>query len=250
MSSSPSTTRTGPRWRWTRPLLALVVVAAATATAIACLPDGSRPRLKAGEEEVETEEVDPVITPDGTDRYTIERLEAGGVRVVAPRSNTGENLRQIVTGGAASSVDQEACMTWQGPNGRSTQPGLALRSAIEGDRTSALTISNNVYGGMRWSWNVHLADSRGEKTMSGLGLAPFPGFTDPFPWYLCARAVGSTLTIITWTDARPRPTWDGPEAHRVELPASMVRPGFPGLYIGHLLPGEAITFGDFSASTL
>lgn len=196
------------------------------------------------------------ISTDGTDDYDWSG-SAEEVAVSAPETDEGINLRQVGAADLDPSEDQEACATWHGPVVDVAQPGIALRIRTDGDRTRAVTLTNNVWSAARHMWNVHLADSASNNRMDMqadealAGFAPSLSMLPDLPWRLCARVRGTTFEAKVWAPPDdPEPAWDDPDhAYAVELPSAWVYEGRPGLYVGHLSPGEATTFTDWTAST-
>lgn len=194
------------------------------------------------------------ITADGDDRYLVTR-RGTGFDVMAPTSNDGGNLREaLVDAGTERSVDQQACVTWEGPGGATVQPGLVLRSEVTPERTRAIMVTNNVFLLSRTSFNVHVADSSADPALRLIAQVPLPDSvgpsiheTQPLPWRLCARVRGRELELKVWPLARveEEPSWGDPTfVGGATLPADWVRAGRPGFYIGHLPPGESTSFSE------
>lgn len=195
------------------------------------------------------------ISVDGADDYrwsgSTEQIE-----VSAPDSNQGINLRQVAAAHATPTRDQTTCATWLGPVDRKAQPGLALRVREDDGRVRAITLTNNIWSAARQRWNVHLADSSAEDPMDQQADVSLPGFAlvladlPPPPWRLCARVRGTTFQAKVWVPARrTEPSWDDRAfAVSVALPPSWDFAGVPGLYVGHLSPGERTSFADWTTA--
>lgn len=219
-------------------IVGLAVIVAITGAAVTAEP--VRARSTPDQQQV------TVITPDGDDSYRIDRPEPGGFDLSAPTSNTGGNLRMaIVDENAPISIDQESCVTWNGPVKDDVQAGLTLRVRTDGDRTRMIMISNNVWGLWRAAMNVHLVDStQWPGRFEGLGTGHFTTLGDPddgqpLPWRFCARVVGDRLSVKAWGTASAEPDWEGTEdVFRLTLPPEFVYDGRPGIYAGHLRPGD------------
>lgn len=198
------------------------------------------------------------ITRDGSDRY--EFVDKGaGLRVTAPSSNRGSNLRVVaVKNSTATSADQTSCVTWDGPVSSKIQPGIVLRAQLEADRTRAIMVTNNIWVGARPVMNVHLADTNASPAYTQIaalnlsgGLGPYQDL-NPLPWRFCARVAGSTVTVKAWSiPAHPaEPSWTDPTyTAAVRLPTGAVSTGKPGVYLGHLMPGETNGLSAHSACT-
>ena len=195
------------------------------------------------------------ISTDGTDDYHWSG-SADGVVVAAPDTDEGINLRQVATPDVAPSRDQSACATWNGPVEGKAQPGIALRVRQDGDRVRAITFTDNIWSAARHRWNVHLADSAAERPMDQQADETLVGFASSLadlpsvPWRLCARVRGTTFEAKVWAPAdEPEPDWDDPEhGYAVEVPDEWVFDGRPGIYAGHLSPGEETTFSDWATT--
>lgn len=195
-----------------------------------------------------------VLSPDGTDRLDVVR-QGTGFTAAAPSGNRGTGLRiGVVPRGTAVTADEQVCVTWHGPVDGIAQAGLVLRVRADGERTRAILVTNNVFMSYRTGFNVHLLDSatttRFEK-IGGFGLprslGADPTTQAPLPWRMCARVVGSTVAVKAWptTVRADEPAWDDPDATgSVPLPAGWAEPGRPGVFVGHLAPGELVTFTD------
>ncbi|QXC60741.1 hypothetical protein KSP35_20845 [Aquihabitans sp. G128] len=198
---------------------------------------------------------DPLpITADGASRFET-TVDGRAVVVHAPASNTGGNVRlALVRRGTPVALDQASCVTWHGPNTHNVQPGLVLQARRHDGRTQAITVSDNIWYGARWTLNVHLADSAAAEPMHLVGQLDLAGALgrsmldlEPFPWRLCARIRGTAVTVKAWSlaDRDTEPSWtDAGHTDSLDVPTTAVHPGRPGLYIGHLTPGDATYFSD------
>jgi hypothetical protein len=227
-------------------------VAAAVAVAAACQPVVTPldPSLGAA-----------IVTSDGTDTYGL-TLSDGVVTATAARANEGENTRVVFWRAANQDIaDQESCATWVDTPTDRQQPGAALRVRTVRGRTKAITVTNNIYFGARWGFNVHVMDSGASEPFHKIGGFELteifrpggPGTFDvpPFPWRMCARAVGDTVSFIVWPTSQPKPAWnDARYGGSVTLPAGWDQPGKPGWYIGHLKAGQRSSFADLTVTGL
>lgn len=226
------------RPRFPRRLTALAVLIAVASAAV--IADPVRARSTPDRQQI------TVITVDGDDSYRIDRPADRDFDVTATDSNTGGNLRMaIVDEHAPISIDQESCVTWDGPVIDDVQAGLTLRVRTDGDRTRMIMISNNVWGLWRAAMNVHLVDSdQWPGGFEGLGTGHYTTIGDPddgqpLPWRFCARVVGDRLSVKAWGTASPEPDWDGTDdIVHLTLPPEFVYEGRPGIYAGHVRPGE------------
>jgi hypothetical protein len=202
-----------------------------------------------------------LLTPDGKDIYGI-TVANGVTTVAAPASNTGGNTRVAFWRASdTASVDQETCATWVAGEGTWYQPGLALRVRTSPERTTAITITNNIVFGARWGFNVHVMDSGTSELFRKIGGfdltevfrpgGPSSTAVPPLPWRICGRVVGSTVSFIVWPLTHAQPAWsDVRYGGSVTLPAGWGQAGLPGSYIGHLEPGDVMSFRDLTGRSL
>lgn len=193
------------------------------------------------------EMVDIVLTPDGTDAYSI---ESSGVRVqaVALPTNASANLRTAFwPAGAPSVPDSQSCAVWTDQTaGSQTQQGAALRvSTADGGATRAITVTKNIYGGFVWVFNIHLWDTARNPALTLVKQVNMGDVLhqQPFPWHVCARVVDTEVEMKVWTDAEPEPAWgDTTHGAAVTVGDEWVYPGTAGWFIGHLPPGGTADF--------
>jgi hypothetical protein len=233
--------------------LAVLVVALATMAA-GCEPVGApslaalAPRLDAA-----------FMTRDGQDTYALTAEGDGADMVVTTRAaetNRGRSVRLAfwpVDG--VEQADQESCATWSDNTAELRQPGAALRIRDTRGRMQAITVTMNVWPGTFWNFNVHLMDSAADPIYTLIAQADLAGtlIRDgvilPYPWRLCARAVGDVVSFKVWPLVDPEPAWGDPAyGTSVRLPAGWEAPGQAGWYIGHLEPGQSMRFRDLSVT--
>lgn len=190
------------------------------------------------------------LTRDGTDGYA-SSATSETVVLTAPSSNQGTNTRLVFYPPAQPmTVDQQSCATWTDQSHALAQQGLALRvrNDLPEGRWRAVTVVKNVVWMANWRFNVLTWDTRdpdGFTTNGSVDLARvfWPDRTlAPFPWRVCARATGTTITVKGWRVGGPEPAWDDPvHTGTVNLPADWVYAGKAGWYAGHLAPGHRTT---------
>lgn len=198
----------------------------------------------------------------------------GGRNVVyglpgSPASDT--NVREVFWyADARYQVDQQVCTDFDTVASASStgllQPGVALRIApatADGKGIKAVTITQNVYFGAIWLFNVHvwntLDRARPFTQIAQFDLSSIVGtllsggaFSSAMvsaPWHVCARAVGRNVAFMVWTGSAPRPSWNDPtHVFSTILPPGWDRPGYAGGYLGHLHPGQAAAFSDMTTT--
>jgi hypothetical protein len=203
-----------------------------------------------------------ILTGEAKDHYGV-TVADGVVTAAAPESNTGGNTRIAFWRKAdPASADHQTCATWTAARGEGDlyQPGAALRVRSVDGRTTAITITNNIFYLARWNFNVHVMDSAAEQPFHriayfdlGDAFRTGPGHFSvwPYPWRMCARVVGDTVSFIVWPLTDPEPAWDDPKyGGSVTLPAGWDQAGFPGWYIGHLEPRDSFDFTELETADL
>lgn len=197
-----------------------------------------------------------LLTGEAFDHYLVE-TDGTASEVVAAKSNVGGNTR-LLWANLADPVanDLRVCATWERFTGLA-QPGLGLRVRRDGNRTRAITVTDNIFWGARFGFNVHVWDTGQASWVPGrLPVVPVggadlsatfgsAGSLIDLPWRVCARVKGRTLDIKVWPLADAEPEWgDVRYGRRFRLPMSAVYPGRAGWYAGHLRPGDDIVLSD------
>ena len=201
-----------------------------------------------------------ILTP-GSESYVVRAGPAGEVTVLATPPQEGRpqnwNRREIlVRPGTRPSRDQGVCATWTDQSRDADQEGLAVRfRAGPGDRRRAVTLTKNTFANYVWVFNLLTWDTRrtGDPWRS-LGQFDLSSVVSsdlqllPFPWRVCLRAEGRRIDFKIWLpDREPEPAWTDPVHTRsTTVPRRFDRPGVPGWYVGHLQPGDHVTYADLS----
>ena len=210
--------------------------------------------LLAGCEPLPVVEVEPgspftasVLTVDGADRYTLAGdLDAATVK--APTTNAAGNTRITWTpAGEDATVDHGACATFGTASANVNQQGVMVRW----DGTRGVTATKNVWGGLNTVVNIHTWDTTSQTPytlvaqfpLAGLGYGT--GHPAPLPWRMCMAATGSTVAFKVWPTSGPEPA-DGDPCCSGSATVTLVGPGRPGWYVGHLHPGDTVTYTDLS----
>jgi hypothetical protein len=197
---------------------------------------------------------------DADDDIAVTVDASGAITGTSPASNSGSNTRVATWRRDDPALgDQQACVSWSdAPDTYGHQPGVALRvHDVEGG-VVGLTVTRNVYFGAFWGFNVHTWDTRQPVPFTKVGGFGFEtaltrgSFVPaPPPWHLCARVVGSVLSLKVWAGDEPEPEWDDP-AHggSVTLPAGWEDPGLPGVYFGHIPSGSSFTLTELTVAAV
>lgn len=219
--------------------------------------------------------------------------------ITAPDSNGPVNLKRFVgmgTGeiahafwpnGQPERADQQVCVELASVVDASTMdkatkildsretfhlPGVALRvqPGADGKPTRSITVSQSVYYGMVWTFDVVGVQSYAEGTGASastkylgqldfgdvLGRASVEGATlestslVPPPWHLCAKVVGTTLSVMVWPSDTQKPSWDDDtHVREAKLSRYEVYPGYAGGYVRGLSPGFSSEFVGLSVTS-
>lgn len=232
-----------------------------------------------------TELVAQVVTPDGSDQpYIIQEWNDDSanpvprndydVKFTAPSTNTGGNTREFVWPASTPDVmDSQTCAVWPSQSEGFVQQGAALRIAntynSEGQvaSTKGITVTKNIWFAASWVFNVHVWDTSvpahpytmiGQFDMSEV-LGKMYHDEDgsllsnlkPFPWRLCAQAIGDQFTFKVWTNPWRTPDWDDAKhARSVTIPDEWIMPGKTGWYIGHIRPGQTAEYQNLHTHAL
>jgi hypothetical protein len=206
--------------------------------------------------------LDPL--PAELDGAALTRDGSGSYGVVL--SGTDLTVTGLLTGGANTrtavwrrdvevTADELSCATWTAETARYNQPGAALRLRPVAGGTTGVTVTKNVWFLGGWVFNVHVWDTRSPEPFTLVGSVILDtsfrqpdGWARPFPWRLCARAVGDRVDVLVWPAAQAQPAWGDPAySGSVGLPVGWNYPGVPGWYAGHLSVGEQLAFTAIAA---
>jgi hypothetical protein len=208
-----------------------------------------------------------VLTPDGTDTFSLGTTNSKGLIMIAPQTNTGVNLRQVMwrntTAGNQKLLNSQTCATWTSESTDMLQEGLALR-IFHNDktgRTKGLTLTKNTIYGIHWVFNVMSWDSnRGAESwtgiqqfdMSSIMFAPNATTMKPMPWRVCARAQNNTFSFKIWfPNEMKEPKWsDKTYVRSVAIPRQFMIPGYTGWYIGHIPANGSAEYSNMSMQKL
>lgn len=237
--------------RVTRRRLASVLgIVCVVVVLVSCRPTVSPldPSLRAG-----------ILTPDGADVYGL-TVANGVVRAAAPANNASGNTRVGFWRSAElASVNQQTCATWVDARSELYQQGAALRVRTANGRTTAITVTNNIFFHARWIFNVHVMDSAANprfRQIASFDLSSVfnpggSGNVPPYPWRMCARVMGDTVSFIVWPLTHAQPSWnDARYGGSVRLPAGWGSAGSPGFYVGHLEPGDSVGYRDLATALI
>ncbi len=198
------------------------------------------------------------LTP-GPERYVVRSGPGSEVTIRARPPSNGMtydwNRREIlVEAGARPSRDHSVCATWVDQSRDVDQEGLAVRFRVgPGERRQAITLTKNTYANYVWIFNLLTWDTRrpGDpwRSLGQFDLSPVVSSELrllPFPWRVCLRADGRRVAFKVWLPGRePEPPWtDAVHTRSTTVPRRFGRPGLPGWYVGHLFPGDHVTYSD------
>jgi hypothetical protein len=212
------------------------------------------------------------ISPNGSEKYdvTLDPSGSGTVVVTAEPDNPSGTSRDIFWRNSDPvGTDQQSCATWAGASGNPFhQEGAVLRLHLLGEgNAQAITVTKNVYGEDFYLFNIHVWDTRntaapftkiatfdlsaifGGERVSADGDPIVRAPLRPFPWRICAKAVGDLVSFVVWPLPGPQPDWDDPRyGGSARVPSEFVVAGQAGWYFGHLQPGSSLLYSDLTIS--
>ena len=220
-----------------------VALAAAVLFASACVPPPPAPPPEGFDQ--------LYLTRDGADHFVFQLAE-NSLTVTSPASNRGSNSRALLWRvDAPQTVDQQSCATFT-DSGLPNQEGVVLRVRTDHGVGRGITVTKNIWYGYTHAFNVHVWDTSRPADAGLLTKVSGHFMTEalgPYPWRLCARAVGARVTFKVWPASQPTPAWDDPiHARSTTLPPGRTAPGRPGIYVGHVPAGGRVGFSDLSTS--
>ncbi len=179
----------------------------------------------------------------------------GWVMVQAPAGTQGGVREVFWYSDATPALNAETCATWTVAQGKIVQHGAALRVADRDGVLHAITVTRNIFGGSTWVFNVHVWSGSQGRLVGQFDLASVfkenATASAPFPWRLCARAVGTTVEFKVWRLGSSEPDWGDPTyGGGVTLPSGWNYAGLSGWYAGHLATGDLAGFSDLLVATL
>ena len=188
------------------------------------------------------------------------------VDLSAPATNVGGNARtSFFPTGQVASESGDVCATWAGPGVPTDlrQQGIALRVEKNGTGVRrAITVTKNVWFGATWLFNVNLwtvTQTNGSPDVVALATPTNLDFSaivgqwegQAFPWRVCVRFTGPTLTVDVGTATTTHAPFSDPAYVRIAtLPEGWDYAGQYGWYIGHLPAGGTFRYTDLSATTI
>jgi hypothetical protein len=218
-----------------------------------------------------------VLTSDGAAHFTYQGTTDGAtISVFATAAPVDASNREAFwLADSPWYADQETCETWNTPQSLSQfspfQPGIATRIAPTGannEGIKAVTVTQNVWLGGLWKFNVHVWDSTNAAApytlIQTFDLAPILGRIEfgtdgsiqastlaPPPWHICVQTQGNALRFKVWTGVDEEPGWTDPDhVFATTLPDGWDYPGYAGGYIGHLHDGQSMNFTDLTSTPL
>lgn len=197
-----------------------------------------------------------VLTTDGVDNYMFS-TSPDHMTVAALGTNTRADLRTVFyPTDVPTQTNAQSCATWTDGTWAETQQGAALRISTDwAGNTRAITVTKNVFGGFVWVFNIHLWISGPTRTQDLIaqfnlkdGVIAPNGALKPFPWRMCARAIGPTIDFKVWPTTEPEPVWGNPAyGGSATVPDAWVYAGHTGWYAAHLSAGNQANFTDLAS---
>ena len=189
------------------------------------------------------------LPPEGTP-YTY-GAPAPGTVVVSASSLTSSNHREFFYSPTGTThADSSACETVSGNT--PAQPGIAFRITDKDNRTTAVTVSENVFGTSGYNdFNVHTWDTSQSPAYNLVGqvrINAIPASMQPDPLNLCAEIIGDVVQLVVWTSGT-QPAWGDPTWGRsVTLPSNAPTSGYTGFFAGHIPAGTSATYTNLTVN--
>ena len=186
-------------------------------------------------------------SPDGAP-YTYSAPSSGTV-VVSASALTGGNHREFFFSPIGNTyANSSACETVRGDS--PTQPGIAFRITERDNETTAVTVSENVFGTTGYNdFNVHIWNTSQSPAFSLIGqvkLPAVPSSPQPDPLHLCAEINADVVQFVAWT-AGTQPAWGDPTSGgSVSLPSNAPTDGYTGFFAGHIPAGTSATYSSLT----
>lgn len=186
------------------------------------------------------------LAADGADRYDVAG-DLAAVTATAPASNTGGNTRIALTvAWSPPTHDQAVCATFADATADIDQEGLML----DWDGVHGVSVTKGVWVGVNTVVNVHVWDTSQNPPLTGIAGFPMTGLgapnpqAVPLPWRMCANTTGHTVAYKVWPLSMAEPADGDPCCTGTATVA--VGEGRPGWYVGHLQPGDHVTYTDLT----
>jgi hypothetical protein len=180
--------------------------------------------------------------------YTYGAPSSGTVIVSASSLTSGNDREFFYSTTSATYADSSACLTISGTS--PAQPGIAFRITDKNNVTTAVTVTENVFGSSAYNdfnvhtWNTSLSPAY--SLVSQVTIHALPSSPQPEPLNLCAEITGVVLQFVVWTSgtqpAWGDPTWGG----SVTLPSNVPTSGYTGFFAGHIPAGTSATYSNLT----
>ena len=186
-------------------------------------------------------------SPDGTP-YTYSAPASGTVLVSASALTDGNHREFFFSPIGTTHGDSSACETVHAST--RTQPGIAFRITDTKNGTTAVTVSENVFGTTGYNdFNVHIWNTSQSPAFSLVGqvrITAIPSSPQPDPLNLCARVTGDIVQFVVWTSGT-KPAWGDPaRGGSVTLPGNAPTSGYTGFFAGHIPAGTSATYDNLT----
>ena len=188
----------------------------------------------------------PVSTAGAPYSYS---ASSSGTVSVSASSTTNGNERELFYSTADSTyADSSACETVSGTT--PAQPGIAFRITDENNVTTAVTVTENVFGSSAYNdFNVHTWNTSQSPVYNLVGqvrINAMPSSPQPEPLNVCAEITGDVVRFVVWTSGT-QPAWDDPTwGGSVTLPSDAPSSGYTGFFAGHIPAGTSASYSNLS----
>ena len=188
----------------------------------------------------------PVST--GGAPYSYSASSSGTVSVSASSTTNGNERELFYSTADSTYADSSACETVSGTT--PAQPGIAFRITDENNVTTAVTVTENVFGSSAYNdFNVHTWNTSQSPVYNLVGqvrINAMPSSPQPEPLNVCAEITGDVVQFVAWTSG-PQPAWGDPTwGASVTLPSNAPTSGYTGFYAGHIPAGTSTIFSNLT----
>ena len=187
------------------------------------------------------------VSPGGAP-YSYSAASSGTV-IVSASTITGGNDREFFYSTADSTyADSSACERVSGTS--PAQPGIAFRVTDENNVTTAVTVTENVFGSSGYNYfNIHIWDTSQSPVYHLVGqvkINALPSSPQPEPLNVCADITGRLVRFVAWTSGT-QPAWGDPNwGGSVTLPSDAPTSGYTGFFAGHVPAGTSADYSNLT----
>jgi hypothetical protein len=187
------------------------------------------------------------FSPDGA-AYTYSAPSSGTVVVSASSLTDGNGREFFYSTTGTTYANSSACETVSGTS--PAQPGIAFRITDKNNVTTAVTVTENVFGSSAYNdFNIHTWDTSESPAFSLVGQVRINAILSspqPEPLNLCAEITGDVVQFVVWTSGTQPPWGDPTWGGSVTLPSNVPTSGYTGFFAGHIPARTSATYSNLT----